>query len=262
MQVEWAKSHAYAQWWLEEVVLVIKEMHWVIQHLDWKASWWQSQGPLRSSVTWPQCWQGQLWPPNLFGGHWPDLRSDHIWPEVKCHWLHVGQNRCWNWYNVIIVVIYEMMKTQTSPATTLSQPQAPTPPLTSNDDPMSLTALFHYPNQSAISATTWKSLAEFWRYGEAGLRNEEVFHEFVHANPSESGIPGAWYPSFICFEITDNLVHLYQIHTIFPHHYILYLQTTYSLYTYLHTQHFILVLHCIIHLFLMLFDEWWFRHPF
>lgn len=80
---------------------------------------------------------------------------------------------------------------QTSPATTSSQSQAPAPPLTSNDDPMSLAALFHYPDQSAISATTWKSLAEFWRYGEAGLHNEEVFHEFVHANPSESSTPGA-----------------------------------------------------------------------
>ena len=75
-----------------------------------------------------------------------------------------------------------MMKTQTSLATTLSQPQAPTPPLTSNDDLMSLAALFHYPDQLAISAT-WKSLAEFWRYGEAGLRNEEVFLKFVHVNP-------------------------------------------------------------------------------
>ena len=80
---------------------------------------------------------------------------------------------------------------QTSPATTSSQSQAPTPPSTSNDDSMSLAALFHYPDQSAISAMTRKSLAEFWRYGEAGLRNEEVFHEFVHANPSESGTPGA-----------------------------------------------------------------------
>ena len=80
---------------------------------------------------------------------------------------------------------------QTSPATTSSQSQAPAPPSTSNDDSMSLAALFHYPDQSAISAMTWKSLAEFWRYGEAGLLNEEVFHEFVHANPSESGTPGA-----------------------------------------------------------------------
>lgn len=80
---------------------------------------------------------------------------------------------------------------QTSTATTSSQPQAPAPPSTSNDDPMSLAALFHYPDPAAISATTRKSLAEFWRCGEAGLRNEEVFHEFVHANPSESGTPGA-----------------------------------------------------------------------
>ena len=53
------------------------------------------------------------------------------------------------------------------------------------------------------------------------------------------------------FHLLCNLVHFYQIHTIFPHHYILYLQTTYSLHTYLHTQHFILVLYCIIRCFLM-----------
>ena len=80
---------------------------------------------------------------------------------------------------------------QTSLATTSSQPQASTPPVTSNDDPMSLAALFHYPDQLAISAMTWKSLAEFWRYEEVELHNEEVFHEFVHANPSESSTPGA-----------------------------------------------------------------------
>ena len=80
---------------------------------------------------------------------------------------------------------------QTSTATTLSQPQAPASPSTSNDDLMSLAALFHYPDQLAISAMTQKSLAEFWRCGEAGLCNEEVFHEFVHVNPSESSTPGA-----------------------------------------------------------------------
>lgn len=80
---------------------------------------------------------------------------------------------------------------QTSMATTSGQPQVPAPPSMSNDDLMSLTALFHYPDQSAISAMTWKSLAKFWRYGEVGLRNEEVFHEFVHVNPSESDTPGA-----------------------------------------------------------------------
>ena len=53
MQVEWAKSHTCTQRWSEKVVLVIEEMCQVIQHLDWKASWWQSQGTLRSSVTQP-----------------------------------------------------------------------------------------------------------------------------------------------------------------------------------------------------------------
>ena len=58
MRVEWAKSHTRAQRWLEEVVLVIEEMRRVIQHLDWKASWWQSQGPLRSSVARPDIISG------------------------------------------------------------------------------------------------------------------------------------------------------------------------------------------------------------
>ena len=58
MRVEWAKLHTCAQRWSEEVVLVIKEMRRVIQHLDWKASWWQSQGPLRSSVARPDIISG------------------------------------------------------------------------------------------------------------------------------------------------------------------------------------------------------------
>ena len=74
-------------------------------------------------------------------------------------------------------------------ATTSSHIQASAPPTTSNNDPMSLAALFHYPDHLAISATTRQSLAEFWRYGEARLCNKEAFHEFVHANPSESNNP-------------------------------------------------------------------------
>ena len=69
MQVEWAKSHTHAQQWSEEVVLVIEEMRWVIQHLDWKASWWQSQGPLRSSVAWPDIISGL----NAYAEHQADL---------------------------------------------------------------------------------------------------------------------------------------------------------------------------------------------
>ena len=78
---------------------------------------------------------------------------------------------------------------QMSLATTSSHIQAPAPAMMSNNDPMSLAALFHYPNHSAISATTQQSLAEFWRYGEARLHNKEVFHEFIHTNPSESNTP-------------------------------------------------------------------------
>ena len=58
MRVEWAKSHARAQRWSEEMVLVIEEMHRVIQYLDWKASWWRSQGTVRSSTARPDILSG------------------------------------------------------------------------------------------------------------------------------------------------------------------------------------------------------------
>ena len=53
MHVEWAKSHTCIQRWSEEMVLVIEEMCCVIQYLDWKVSWWHSQGTVRSPTTWP-----------------------------------------------------------------------------------------------------------------------------------------------------------------------------------------------------------------
>lgn len=58
MRVEWAKSHARAQRWSEEVVLVIEEMRRVIKYLDWKASWWRDQATLRSSTARPDIISG------------------------------------------------------------------------------------------------------------------------------------------------------------------------------------------------------------
>ena len=42
MRVEWAKSHARAMQWGEEVVLISEEMRRVIQYLDWKSGWWMN----------------------------------------------------------------------------------------------------------------------------------------------------------------------------------------------------------------------------
>ena len=50
MRVEWAKAHARANRWQEEVLLVQEEMRRVIAFLDWKATWWRSQGHRRSDV--------------------------------------------------------------------------------------------------------------------------------------------------------------------------------------------------------------------
>ena len=50
MRVEWAKAHARANRWQEEVLLVQEEMRRVIAFLDWKATWWLSQGQRRSDV--------------------------------------------------------------------------------------------------------------------------------------------------------------------------------------------------------------------
>lgn len=43
MRSEWAKSHARAQRWSEEAILLVEEMRRVIEFLDRKAQWWQSQ---------------------------------------------------------------------------------------------------------------------------------------------------------------------------------------------------------------------------
>ena len=50
MRVEWAKTHARANRWQEEVLLVQEEMRRVIAFLDWKATWWHSQGQRHTDV--------------------------------------------------------------------------------------------------------------------------------------------------------------------------------------------------------------------
>jgi hypothetical protein len=50
MRVEWAKTHARANRWQEEVLLVTEEMRRVVAFLDWKASWWRAQGPRHDDV--------------------------------------------------------------------------------------------------------------------------------------------------------------------------------------------------------------------
>jgi hypothetical protein len=50
MHVEWAKAHARANRWKEEVLLLTEEIRRVVAYLDWKASWWRTQGSHRDDV--------------------------------------------------------------------------------------------------------------------------------------------------------------------------------------------------------------------
>jgi hypothetical protein len=50
MRVEWAKTHARANRWQEEVMLVTEEMRRVVAFLDWKANWWRAQGQCRMDL--------------------------------------------------------------------------------------------------------------------------------------------------------------------------------------------------------------------
>jgi hypothetical protein len=50
MRVEWAKSHARANRWREEVLLLTEEMRRVIAYLEWKALWWHTQGSRHDSL--------------------------------------------------------------------------------------------------------------------------------------------------------------------------------------------------------------------
>lgn len=52
MQVEWAKTHARAQRYVEEEELVLEEMRRVRQYLEWKAQWWcETAGLGRESIS-------------------------------------------------------------------------------------------------------------------------------------------------------------------------------------------------------------------
>lgn len=43
MHAEWAKTKAHTDRWEEEVTLLVEEMWWVLQYLEWKAKWWLLQ---------------------------------------------------------------------------------------------------------------------------------------------------------------------------------------------------------------------------
>ncbi|KAF4586452.1 hypothetical protein EYR38_010728 [Pleurotus pulmonarius] len=51
LRVEWAKSHARAARWDEEVSLVLEEMRRVAVYLDWKAQWWRTRREQRSGAS-------------------------------------------------------------------------------------------------------------------------------------------------------------------------------------------------------------------
>ena len=51
MQVEWAKTNAHADHWGKEFILTVKEMHWTITFLDWKAKWWMQHAYAYSNVS-------------------------------------------------------------------------------------------------------------------------------------------------------------------------------------------------------------------
>ncbi len=50
MRVEWAKSKARAERWMEEEELLLEEMRRVIAWFQWRAGWWREQGCRRSQV--------------------------------------------------------------------------------------------------------------------------------------------------------------------------------------------------------------------
>jgi hypothetical protein len=48
--VEWAKLHACATQWSEEVTLLVDEMCWVLLFLAWQWTWWLEQRQQRNNV--------------------------------------------------------------------------------------------------------------------------------------------------------------------------------------------------------------------
>jgi hypothetical protein len=50
VRAEWAKTHARAERWAEEVDLLVEEMRRTLAWLEWKADWWTSQSTRRGDV--------------------------------------------------------------------------------------------------------------------------------------------------------------------------------------------------------------------
>ena len=51
MEVEWAKTKARTNRWDEEYILTVKEMHWTIAFLHWKAKWWMLHAYAHGNVS-------------------------------------------------------------------------------------------------------------------------------------------------------------------------------------------------------------------
>ncbi|KAF9501458.1 hypothetical protein BDN71DRAFT_1501176 [Pleurotus eryngii] len=58
LKAEWARSRARQMRWLEEEQLIQEEMRRVIAYLDWRASWWITQGERRSGSVTPELQDG------------------------------------------------------------------------------------------------------------------------------------------------------------------------------------------------------------
>ncbi|KAI0744413.1 hypothetical protein C8Q76DRAFT_606972, partial [Earliella scabrosa] len=50
LKVEWARSHARAERWSEEVELLNEEMRRVLAYFEWRAGWWRNQAEQRDDV--------------------------------------------------------------------------------------------------------------------------------------------------------------------------------------------------------------------
>ena len=51
LRVEWAKTHARAGRWNEELELVVEEMRRVLAFHGWKAKWWFERADMRTDLT-------------------------------------------------------------------------------------------------------------------------------------------------------------------------------------------------------------------
>ncbi|KAG1744218.1 hypothetical protein EDB19DRAFT_1632871, partial [Suillus lakei] len=57
--IEWCKACAHHHRWVEEIQLLLEEMHHVLAFLAWHVVWWQTQGPLHA-IDWPEDAEGLL----------------------------------------------------------------------------------------------------------------------------------------------------------------------------------------------------------